>query len=244
MQRPGQRPDRGGDRRGHVRAGGGDHPGGERGGVHAVLGRGHEVGVDRLDVVGVRLAAPADHEPLDDRLGLVDLALRHGRQPEPAGRLGHERHRGDRDPGQVVAGLLLVDVDELIQPPVRRHHRDRALHVDPDVAGVHRDRERLGRRQPGVELAVHQQAPDVAEGHPADEVLDVDPPVAQRAAFLVRLGDLGLEGDDALQPRLEVLGHAHSPTRLALSLPSCPPAVTLTTPDTAGAAGGGKSSGA
>ena len=134
---------------------------------------------------------------------LVDLLLRHGRQAEAAGRLGHERQRGDRDPGQVLAGLLVGDVQQLAQAPVRREHGHRGLDVDPDVAGVHRHRERLGRRQAGAELAVDQQRPDVAEGDPADQILDVDAAIAQRAAFPVGLGDLGLEGDHALQAGLE-----------------------------------------
>ena len=66
----------------------------------------------------------------------------------------------------------------------------RRLHVDADVAGVHRQRERLGRRQARVELVVDEQAPDLAEADPADEVLEVDAAVAQRAAFLVGFGDL------------------------------------------------------
>jgi hypothetical protein len=91
------------------------------------------------------------------------------------------------------------DVEQLAgSPQIGREHRERGLHVDPDVAGVHRDGERLGRRQAGLEGAVDQQAPDVARRHPPDEVLDVDAAVAQRAALLVGLGDLGLEGDDAL----------------------------------------------
>ena len=39
----------------------------------------------------------------------------------------------------------------------------------------------------------------------ADELLDVDAAVAEGAALAVRLGDLGLDGDDALEPRLEVV---------------------------------------
>ena len=42
-------------------------PGGEGGGVHAVLGGRDPVGVDRLHVLGVGLAAPADQETLRDR---------------------------------------------------------------------------------------------------------------------------------------------------------------------------------
>ena len=127
-------------------------------------------------------------------------------RPMPAGGLRDERQRHHRGAGEVVAGLVVVDVEQRLEAPGRGEHRQRGLHVDPDVAGVHRQRERLGRRQAGVELVVDEQAPDVAERDPADEVLDVDAAVAQRAAFLVRLGDLGLEGDDALEARLEVGG--------------------------------------
>jgi hypothetical protein len=73
---------------------------------------------------------------------------------------------------------------------------------------VHGDRERLGRRKPGPELPVHQECPDVAEGDLPDEVLDVDASIAQCAAFLVRLGDLGLERDHAFEARFEVGHHA------------------------------------
>jgi hypothetical protein len=79
VQRPGQGADRAREARGDVGAGRGDDASGEGRGVHAVLGRGDEVGVDRLDVLGVGLAAPADHEALDDGAALVDLALRHHR---------------------------------------------------------------------------------------------------------------------------------------------------------------------
>src|SRR5207249_3654131 len=41
--------------------------------------------------------------------------------------------------------------------------------------------------------------PDLLEGDVADEVFDVDAPVAERAPLLVRLRDLGVEGDDALE---------------------------------------------
>ena len=54
--------------------------------------------------------------------------------------------------------------------------------------------------------AVDQQAPDVLERDPADDLLDVDPAVAQRGALLVGLRDLGLEGDHALEPVVH-LGH-------------------------------------
>ena len=63
---------------------------------------------------------------------------------------------------------------------------------------MHGNGERLGRREAGTEPAVHEQSPDVAETDPADEVLDIDAAIAQRPAILVRFGDLGSEGDDAL----------------------------------------------
>src|SRR5438270_1827853 len=90
--------------------------------------------------------------------------------------------------------------------PIRAEHGDRRLHDHPDVAGMHRYRERLGGRQARPELAVDQQRPDVAERYPADQILDVDTAIAECAAFPVRFRDLGLEGDHALQPRLEI-GH-------------------------------------
>ena len=72
-----------------------------------------------------------------------------------------------------------------------------------------RQRERLGRRQPVTEPAVHQQRPHVAEGDLlADQLLDVDAAVAQRAAVLVRFGDLGGEGHDAFQAGTKSSGTA------------------------------------
>lgn len=51
--------------------------------------------------------------------------------------------------------------------------------------------------------------PHLLERHPPDEFLDVDAAIAQRRAFLVWLGDLGFEGDDAFQAVLD-LGHVDS----------------------------------
>ena len=89
------------------------------------------------------------------------------------------------------------------KPHSGAEHGERGLHVDARIAGADRQRVRLGRRQPGLERAVHEQAPHLLERHLPDELLDVDPAVAQRAALLVRLGDLGGEGDHALQARLD-----------------------------------------
>ena len=65
---------------------------------------------------------------------------------------------------------------------------------------MHRQVVGLGRRQARGVGAVDQQPPDVLERDPADDVLDVDAAVAERGAFLVGLGDLGLERDDPSSP--------------------------------------------
>ena len=207
MQRSAERADRGRQRRGDVGARGRDDTRGERRGVHAVLGGGDPVGVDGLGVIGMGLAAPADEEALGQRGALVDLGLRHPRLAEAARALRDEAQRHDRRAGEVVARLLVGDVDQLLQAPLRGERGDRRLHVDARVTGADRQRVLLGRAEPGREAAVDEQAPDLLVGHRADEVLDVDAAVAQRAALLVGLGDLRRERDDALQPRLHPFDH-------------------------------------
>jgi hypothetical protein len=87
-------------------------------------------------------------------------------------------------------GLLGGDVEQRLHAPDRCELSDRGLRVDPDVPGVDRQREGLGRRQSLAELVVHQQAPHLTEGHAADEVVDVDAAITQRATLLVGFGDL------------------------------------------------------
>ena len=74
------------------------------------------------------------------------------------------------------------------------------MQVHTGVARADGQRVRLGRRHPGLVGTVNEQAPNVLEGDAAHELLDVDPPVAEGPALLVRLRDLGLEGDDAFEP--------------------------------------------
>ena len=116
VQRPRQGADRPREAGRDVGAGRGDDPRGEGRRVHAVLGRGDEVGVDGFDVLGVGVAAPADHEPLGDGAPLVDLALGHHRRRLAVGRLADERDRHDRGAGEVLAGLLVVDVEQRRKP--------------------------------------------------------------------------------------------------------------------------------
>ena len=78
--------------------------------------------------------------------------------------------------------------------------------VHPHVTGAERELLGAGRGQAGVDGVVDQQPPDMPEGHVADEFLDVHASVAERAAFLIGLGDLGLERNHAFETRLEV-GH-------------------------------------
>jgi hypothetical protein len=63
---------------------------------------------------------------------------------------------------------------------------------------------RLGRRQPRLVTAVHEEPPDLLERDAPDEVLDVDAAIAEGAALLVRLGDFSLEGDYALEAGLDL----------------------------------------
>ena len=58
--------------------------------------------------------------------------------------------------------------------------------------------------------AVDQQAPDLLERHPADEVVDVDAAIAERGPFLVGLGDLALERDDSLEPVVYLYAISHA----------------------------------
>ena len=113
-----------------------------------MLGGGDPVGVDRLDVVGVGLAAPADQEPLGDRAspGRSRAAARAGgrrrgrtaprtRAPSPTrGRAG----RGPASSEMSISGS---------KPHSGAEHRQRGLDVDARVAGADRERVRLGRRQ-------------------------------------------------------------------------------------------------
>ena len=64
---------------------------------------------------------------------------------------------------------------------------------------MHAERMRLGGRQSRLQLTVDEQSPDLLERHDADEILDIDAAIAQRAAGPIGLGDLGGEGDYAFE---------------------------------------------
>src|SRR6185312_1149801 len=65
-----------------------------------------------------------------------------------------------------------------------------------------------------LETLVDEEPPDLLVRDMPDELLDVDTAIAKRATFAVGLGDLGLDCDDALEPRLEVRDLAHPPETL------------------------------
>ena len=132
-------------------------------------------------------------------LGLVDLGLRNRRAADAARRLRHERERHHGYAREVLARLLVGDVDQLREAPLRREHRERRLEVHARVAGAHRQRVRLGRRQAGVVVAVDEQSPDLLVRHVADELLDVDSAIPKRAALAVGLGDRRVERDYSLK---------------------------------------------
>ena len=58
---------------------------------------------------------------------------------------------------------------------------------------------------PGSKLSSTSRPQTCSKRYVPDELLDVDAAVAERAALAVGLGDLGLEGDHTLEPRLEVV---------------------------------------
>ena len=106
---------------------------------------------------------------------------------------------------EILLRLLVVDVDQLLQLPGGRRA---ARSGSGGRAGRHPVSRMLAEvtreREARLERLVDEKPPDLLERHRADELLDVDAAVPQRAAVAVGLGDLGLERDDALEARLEV----------------------------------------
>ena len=107
--------------------------------------------------------------------------------PSPvAARDERDRRRGRA--GELVAGLVLVEVEQR----GRLELRQRGLQVPARIAAA-RIRRRLHLRQLA---AADEQAPYPLERHPPDELLDVHAAVAQRVSIPIGFRDLGLERDD------------------------------------------------
>ena len=136
-------------------------------------------------------------------LGLGDRRLL------PARCLRDDRQGRARELREIVARLLVGDVDDLLHPPLRAERRERGLEVGGHGPARILELDPVDRLQRRVDVLVDEQPPDVLERVAADELLDVDAAIAERAAVLVRLGDLRLERDHAFEPRAEFWG-AHS----------------------------------
>ena len=116
-----------------------------------------------------------------------------------------DRHHLGRKPAEVLARLLVGDLVQLPELPDSREPRGFRLEVGRRVAGQRRRLVRLRVRHRRVEIVVDQEAPDLLVRHLADELLDVDAAIPERAAFAVGLGDLGLDRDDPLETGLELV---------------------------------------
>ena len=111
---------------------------------------------------------------------------------------------------ELVAGVLVGDVDDGLEAPLGTEQRERVLEVYSRITGAEVERMRLGGREAGLELPVDEETPDLLERHDADEILDVVTAVAEGAALFVGLGDLRGEGDDTFKTGLNFT-HSGSP---------------------------------
>jgi hypothetical protein len=157
----------------------------------------------------IRFAAPPEQELLRRRLALCDHVV--GRRLPSlgdSGRAGHDPHHLRGQTAEILARLLVRDLVQLPELPLAGKSSRFGLEVGRRVAGQLRRLERLRVRHLRVQVVVDEQAPHVLVGVVADELLDVDAAVAELPAFTVGLGDLRLDGDDAFEPRLELVHRA------------------------------------
>ena len=133
-------------------------------------------------------------------------------------------HHLRREPTEVLARLLVRDLVQLAELPLAREPGGLGLEVGRGVAGQLLELARLGVRHRRLEVVVDQQPPDVLVRVAARRAprcrsprYRSDPPVE------LGLGDLGLDGDDALETRLEVDFYRHGL--------NCYPRLTALTPD-------------
>ena len=170
-----------------------------------MLGGRDPVGVDRLDVVGVGLAAPADEEALGDRARPC--------RPRVCGTGGWPAPRADcatNDSAMTEARARSSRACSSVMSMSCPKPHSGASIASADWTSTRgspertRERMRLGGRQARARSVPSTSRPQTcSNGTCADEVLDVDAAVAQRAALLVGLGDLGGEGDDAFEAGLD-----------------------------------------
>src|SRR5207253_6757088 len=104
-------------------------------------------------------------------------------------------------------GLFVRDLVQLAKLPDTRQTCGLGLQIGRRVTAERRRLVGLRLGHLRIEVVVDEQSPDVFVGVPADELLDVDAPITERAPLPIRLGDLRLDGYDALETRLEIVRH-------------------------------------
>src|SRR5437764_8547111 len=119
-----------------------------------------------------------------------------------------DSHHLSRKATEILPRLFRGDLVELAEHPLAGESRRLALKVGGRVPGQARRFVRIGIGHPRFEVVVDEEPPDVLVRVAADELLDVDPAVPQRAAFTVRLRDLCLDGDHTFETGLEVVASA------------------------------------
>src|SRR5512132_152758 len=110
---------------------------------------------------------PVKEDALRRNVSFGDTLVRHARLLA-ASRLRDERDHPGRKTGQVVAGLLVRDVDELTEAPEPSKLAGRGLQIRHCAAGEGRKLDVFRTRHPRIEGVVHEQAPDLLVGHLPD----------------------------------------------------------------------------
>ena len=171
-----------------------------------MLGRADPVRVDRLHVTRVGLAAPPEEELLRGRLALRDdvvgnlVGFPSARRAERATIdiiCADSRPRSSR----ACSSEISFSLPSFHSPERRAVSAWRSAGALPvRRAGSYGS----GSGSFESRSSSTSSPQTFSYGNLPDELLDVDAAVAQRPALAVGLGDLRLDGDDALEPRLEV----------------------------------------
>ena len=118
---------------------------------------------------------------------------------------------------KVAVRLVVGDVDQLAEAPHPGEPGRSDLQVGGRISGeIGRD-VRLDRNEAGLGLVVDEQAPDLLERDRPDEVFDVDPAVANRAAVAIRLGRR-IRGRDGIRSRPPTRSHSTAKWRRSAGL--------------------------
>ena len=160
-------------------------------------------------MVGIGLAAPAKQKLLGRGLTLGDDLVRNDIRlavGDPC-RPGDDRHHLRRKPAKIDAGLLVGDLVQLAEPPDARETCGLGLQIGRSVAGEGRRLVGLWIRHLRIEVVIDEESPDIFVRVAADELLDVDAPITERAPLPIGFGDLRLHGHNALETGFEIVRH-------------------------------------